>query len=45
MKWNIELYDKNDKVPVLDFIQTLPAKHQAKITIRRSERIANLLND
>ena len=31
MKWNIELYDKNDKVPVLDFIQTLPAKQQAKI--------------
>ncbi|BEP29190.1 type II toxin-antitoxin system RelE/ParE family toxin [Helicovermis profundi] len=31
MNWNIELYTKENKIPVLEFIQSLPAKHQAKI--------------
>jgi len=30
MKWNIELYEKNNKIPVLEFIESLPAKHKAK---------------
>ncbi|MEG0318988.1 MAG: type II toxin-antitoxin system RelE/ParE family toxin [Niameybacter sp.] len=40
-QWNIELYTKdNDECPVLDFIQSLPAKHQAKV-----EREIDLLQD
>lgn len=31
MKWNIEFYENNSRVPVLDFILTLPAKMQSKI--------------
>lgn len=31
MNWKIQLYEKNKKVPILDFIQSLPSKHQAKI--------------
>ena len=32
MKWNIELYEDNSgKVPVLEFIESLPAKHKAKV--------------
>ncbi|SFM31036.1 type II toxin-antitoxin system RelE/ParE family toxin [Pelosinus propionicus] len=32
MKWEIELYTKaNNENPVLDFIESLPAKHRAKV--------------
>ncbi|MCL6592285.1 MAG: type II toxin-antitoxin system RelE/ParE family toxin [Firmicutes bacterium] len=32
MKWIIELFEKeNQECPVLDFIQSLPPKHRAKI--------------
>jgi len=31
MKWTIKLYQKNGKIPVLEFIQSLPAKEQAKV--------------
>jgi len=32
MKWNIELYqDFSGSTPVLDFIKSLPAKHQSKV--------------
>jgi phage-related protein len=41
MKWTIELYEKeNQQCPVLDFIQSLPPKHRAKI-----EREIDLLEE
>lgn len=40
-KWEIELYEKSSiACPVLDFIQSLPPKHRAKI-----EREINLLEE
>jgi phage-related protein len=41
MKWSIELFEKaNHECPVLDFIQSLPPKHRAKI-----EREIDLLEE
>jgi phage-related protein len=41
MKWAIELYEKESKeCPILGFIQSLPAKHRAKI-----EREIDLLEE
>ena len=41
MKWAIELYEKeNRECPVLDFIQSVPPKHRAKI-----EREIDLLEE
>jgi len=32
MKWTVDLYtDKKGKTPVLDFIKSLPVKHQSKV--------------
>jgi len=32
MKWNIEIYQKeNGEIPLVDFFNSLPAKHKAKI--------------
>ncbi len=41
MKWSIELFEKDNlQCPVLDFIQSLPPKHRAKI-----EREIDLLEE
>ena len=41
MKWSLELFEKeNHECPVLDFIQSLPPKHRAKI-----EREIDLLEE
>ncbi|HBE78670.1 MAG TPA: type II toxin-antitoxin system RelE/ParE family toxin [Firmicutes bacterium] len=41
MKWTIELYEKeNQQCPILNFIQSLPPKHRAKI-----EREIDLLEE
>lgn len=34
MEWNIEIYQKeNEEVPLIKFINSLPAKHKAKVVL------------